>query len=409
MEQAGLITLIIISLILSLLSIVHIIRKALFAISIIIHINCLFGSLIILSMNILDLLRVLKVAQLTRDFSSIYFLTTSLTSILSCYVLLQVGINFYQNYGLLKTLSMFAPLIISMGVFGLSVFTAIKILLDTNYTLTGSEIKFKNLIFILSLISGFLSLIYGIFPLFSIRTQTRLRPQQTAVSIVHFFIVVILFIAHFIIYTIVTFKGPILDMDYNSIQNMILILIFPGCLFSPPRGIVKFIKRKFLGVEELAIGGDYRPDMLPDNYTMDNNNSSRRNINNHRLSKSLPPLPPISTSLVISSPTPSPRSTPNSASPRRNESPQPHHNKNIRTHGRSFSHAQIRSQSRTQYHKRSNTTNTMNTINSLNSIESDTSFYISKFFNNSSNGGSSKKYFIGGSLPNGDRQFTMRN
>ncbi|CAB4387864.1 unnamed protein product [Rhizophagus irregularis] len=416
MEKAGLITLIVISIILSFLSIVHIIRRAISAPTIFIHINCLFGALIILSLSILDILRVEKVVEFTKDFSSIYFLSTSITLILSCYILLQVGINFYQDYSFIKNILMFAPIVVTMGVFSLSVLTAIRILLSEDFKLSQSEINLKNITFILSSISGLLSFIYGIIPLFSIRYQTRLRPQQTAISIVHFFIVATFFIAHFIVYAIVTFKGPILDMNYNSIQNMILILIFPGCLFAPPRSMVKFIKRRFLGVEELDIGGDYRPNMLPDNYTSRNiifnmenyanrniiNNNNINNINNvddddnditlnrkvYRLSKSLPPLPPqISSSPVtISSPTPPPRSTPNSASPRRNESPNPY--SRIQIHGRSQSHTLFRSPYQFQTHKRSNTTNT---VNSLNSIDSDTSFYLAKFFNYPTNGSSSKK------------------
>jgi hypothetical protein len=431
MEKVGLIILIVISIILSLLSIIHIIRRALTAPTIFIHINCLFGSLVILSLSMLDLLRVLEVVEFTRDFSSIYFLSTSITVILSCYILLQIGINFYQDYSFIKTLLMFAPIVVTMGVFTLSVFTAIRIILNEDYTLSSqTEIKFKNITFILSSISGFLSLIYGIIPLFSIRYQTRLRPQQTAVSIVHFFIVITFFIAHFIVYAIVTFKGPIIDMDYNSIQNMILILIFPGCLFSPPRGMVKFIKRRILGVEELDIGGDYRPNfMLSNNYTnrdinpinlnventVENTNNDiifRRNV--YRLSKSLPPLPQeTSSSLVtISSPTPFQRSTPNSASPKRNESPNPY----SRAHGRSQSHTHFRSPYQFQSHKRSNTTIT---IHSLNSIDSDTSFYISKFFNyptnssNNNNSSSSSSSSSGSTSRNiinnyNDRQINLR-
>ncbi|GBC25632.2 BTB/POZ protein [Rhizophagus irregularis DAOM 181602=DAOM 197198] len=419
MEKAGLITLIVISIILSFLSIVHIIRRAISAPTIFIHINCLFGALIILSLSILDILRVEKVVEFTKDFSSIYFLSTSITLILSCYILLQVGINFYQDYSFIKNILMFAPIVVTMGVFSLSVLTAIRILLSEDFKLSQSEINLKNITFILSSISGLLSFIYGIIPLFSIRYQTRLRPQQTAISIVHFFIVATFFIAHFIVYAIVTFKGPILDMNYNSIQNMILILIFPGCLFAPPRSMVKFIKRRFLGVEELDIGGDYRPNMLPDNYTSRNiifnmenyanrniiNNNNINNINNvddddnditlnrkvYRLSKSLPPLPPqISSSPVtISSPTPPPRSTPNSASPRRNESPNPY--SRIQIHGRSQSHTLFRSPYQFQTHKRSNTTNT---VNSLNSIDSDTSFYLAKFFNYPTNDSQEPKFIL---------------
>src|SRR3954454_14199458 len=124
-EQTTLLTLIIVSLILSVLSIATIIRKAFKTFLPFIHITCLVGSLIILALSILDLLRALKMLDLS---SSIYFLSASLTSILSSYILLQVGFNFYQDYNFIKTLLMFAPIVVSMGVFGLSVFIAIRMI-----------------------------------------------------------------------------------------------------------------------------------------------------------------------------------------------------------------------------------------------------------------------------------------
>src|SRR5687767_3113840 len=126
MEQDTILTLIIISLILSGLSIAQIIRKALMAFLPFIHITCMVGSLVILALSILDLLVTLKMLDLSKDSSSIYFLSASLTSILSSYILLQVGFNFYQDYNFIKTLLMFAPIVVSMGVFGLSVFLAIR-------------------------------------------------------------------------------------------------------------------------------------------------------------------------------------------------------------------------------------------------------------------------------------------
>jgi hypothetical protein len=235
---------------------------------------------------------------------------------------------------------MFAPVVVSVGVFGLSVFVAVKIVLDNGVKTTESEAKFIVITFILSAIAGAFSLTFGLLPLFTIRSQTRLRPQRTAVSIVHFFIVFSLFIAHFVVYTVITFNGSVLDLVSNSVENMILILIFPGCLFTPPKGMVKFVKRMVLGVEQLTIGGDYRPNnnMLPDNDTNgssssinsrsipqfndgndsnesnDSSSSSRRSLSTTSLSVSHP----IS---VISPPTPTPRSSPNSASPKRNEPP----------------------------------------------------------------------------------------
>src|SRR5581483_3349098 len=155
----------------------------------------------------------------------------------------------------------------------------------------------------------------------------------------------VLFIAHFIVYTIITFNGSELDFVCNSVENMILILIFPGCLFIPPKGMVKFIKRMFLGVEQLTIGGDYRPNtlrnnpnMLQDNETNgstspiitqivvpsisnDGSDSNNDASSSSRRSLSTSSSPPSHSVSIVSNPPPEPRTSPNSASPKRNELP----------------------------------------------------------------------------------------
>ncbi|CAI2177890.1 4078_t:CDS:1 [Funneliformis geosporum] len=279
-----------------------------------------------------------------------------------------------------------------MGVFGLTVFTTIRKFLSEDDKATKD---FEFITYYLSLAAGTLSLIYGIFPLFSIKSQTQLRPQQTAVAVVNFFIVVSFFIAHFIIYTLIVLNHPkVWEMKYRFIENLILLLIFPGCLIAPPRGLVKFIKRRLLGVEELTIGGDYRPNLLPNDYSNtsimtspwvgDIKTSSQKPL------PALPPLPPISISIpLISSPT-CPSSGPNSSSPRsainsrsipNSSSPTPA--PNAYTPSQFYYNSSFNS-------SRNNITN--NLSYSLNSSNSDTSFYLDNFRYNTSNGGNPRRF-----------------
>ncbi|CAG8575462.1 10127_t:CDS:1 [Funneliformis mosseae] len=369
----------VLSILLSVLSLVHITRIMMFNFNPFLHITCLIGSLVILIIGILDLVNSFIVIE---NYPSIYFLCTSLTSILACYIILQVGINFYQEYTFIRTLMIFAPIAVSMGVFGLSIFTAIRKIFNEDEKATKD---FEIITYYLSLAAGTLSLIYGIFPLFSIKSQTDLRPQQTAVAIVHFFIVVSFFIANFVIYSLIILNNPTLwEMKIRFIQNVILLLIFPGCLFAPPRGLVKFIKRRVLGVEVLTIGGDYRPNMLPNDYSNTDRLTFLRGDNKMKSLPALPPLPPVSISipLVTSPPT---LSGPNSASPRsisnsrlipNSSSPTPVPN--------TYSPRRFYYNSNASYSS-NNTTNSLSY--SVNSQETDPSFYLDNFRYIPSDGG----------------------
>ncbi|CAG8465755.1 7704_t:CDS:1 [Cetraspora pellucida] len=124
------------------------------------------------------------------------------------------------------------------------------------------DMSLERLTLLLNLLAAALTLAYVICPLFTIRRQTELRPEQTAVSIIHLLTVLTFFLAHFAVYCTIILSGPRSDIEIESIHNIILLLIFPGCLIKPPRKLVKIVKRKMLGVEELLIGGDFRPAMM---------------------------------------------------------------------------------------------------------------------------------------------------
>ncbi|CAG8433863.1 7001_t:CDS:2 [Diversispora eburnea] len=169
------------------------------------HLTCFSGSIIIGALNVLDFLRSIGVIErFNNNILCLHFIGTSMTAILSCYVLLQVGTNFYQEYNIVKTILIYAPIVVTFGVFGFSVYTAIQLVLSE---LSHPDYIFEKITLGFSLLAAFLTFLYTVFPLYNIR-----------------------------------------------------------CLIQPPRILVKKIKRKFLGVEEMIIGGDYRPDMLPKNY-----------------------------------------------------------------------------------------------------------------------------------------------
>ncbi|RHZ87334.1 hypothetical protein Glove_37g70 [Diversispora epigaea] len=248
----------------SVISTAYIIFRAFKSFNCLMHLTCFSGSIIIVALNILDFLRSLGVIErFNNDLLCLHFIGTSMTAILSCYVLLQVGTNFYQEYNIVKTILIYAPIIVTFGVFGFSVFTAIQLVLNE---LTKPHYIFEKITLGFSLLAAFLTFLYTVFPLYNIRKQTKLQPERTAVSIIHLIFVILFFIAHFTVYCLFIIHGRLLDMKFSAILRLILLLIFPGCLIQPPRILVKKIKRKILGVEEMIIGGDYRPDMLPKDY-----------------------------------------------------------------------------------------------------------------------------------------------
>lgn len=226
-----------------------------------INLTCFAGSLIIAVLSALDFLRSIYVLDIDNYLLCLYFIATSMTAVLSCYVLLQVGTNFYQEFNIVKTMFMYAPIIATFGTFGVSVFTAVQLVWEQRL-----DLIFEKITLGLSLLAAFLTFLYAFAPLYNIRKRTKLQPERTAVSIIHLYFVILFFIAHFAVYCVVILSGGYLDMRYDAILRLILLLIFPGCLFKPPRVLVKKIKRSLLGVEELTIGGEYRPEMLPKNY-----------------------------------------------------------------------------------------------------------------------------------------------
>ncbi|CAG8713699.1 34083_t:CDS:1 [Racocetra persica] len=251
--------------VLSTMSALYIIYRAFNNFSPVMHITCFIGTLIIEALCILDLLRAVDLLEFDDKYISIYFLFTSLTAILSCYVLLHVGTNFYQEYNFIKTFLIFAPIAVTFGVFGVSVYTVITFSINYNSNKTYDvdiDMSLEKLTLFLSLLAAGLTLAYVVCPLFTIRRQTELRPEQTAISIINLLTVLIFFVAHFAVYCTIILSGPLSDIDIESIHNIILLLIFPGCLIKPPRKLVKIVKRKMLGVEELLIGGDFRPAMM---------------------------------------------------------------------------------------------------------------------------------------------------
>ncbi|CAG8749531.1 4162_t:CDS:1, partial [Dentiscutata heterogama] len=158
----------------------------------------------------------------------------------------------------------------TVGVFGVSVYTTIIFVTNYNPDMPSSptniDLSLEKLTLLLNLLAAALTLVYVICPLFTIRYQTKLRPEQTAVSIIHLLTVLIFFVAHFAVYCTIILGDPFTDLNFESIHNIILLLIFPGCLIKPPRKLVKIVKRRMLGVEELLIGGDFRPDMMRDGF-----------------------------------------------------------------------------------------------------------------------------------------------
>ncbi|KAF0462058.1 hypothetical protein F8M41_000335 [Gigaspora margarita] len=258
-----------IGVVLATLSILYIIYKALDDFSPVMHITCFIGALIIDILCILDLLRALDLLEFSEKYATVYFLFTSLTAILSCYILLHIGTNFYQEYNFIKTVLIFAPVAVTVGVFGVSVYTVIIFVINYNpnaLSLPKDDLCLEKLTLCLNLLAAGLTLLYVICPLFNIRRQTKLRPEQTAISIIHLLTVLMFFLAHFAVYCTIILNDPFTDLDFESIHNIILLLIFPGCLIKPPRKLVKIVKRRMLGVEELLIGGDFRPAMMLDGF-----------------------------------------------------------------------------------------------------------------------------------------------
>ncbi|CAH1762823.1 13019_t:CDS:1 [Entrophospora sp. SA101] len=258
-----------VSVVLPAISIIFIIYQAIRSFSLMLTIACLSGTIIIESISIVDMLIVLDLYQDSPVLLIFYFMATSFTSILSCYVLLKVGTNLYQEYNSIKSFLIFGPIALTFFVFALTIYTTIQFILKDQKVVDPTlEITTMSL----SIAAGVLSLLFSFGPLISIRKQTRLKPEKTATSILQLFMVVLFFIAHYVVYILITLKIQIFsdsNVRMDSIHNIISILIFPGCLISPPRKILKKVKRKMLGVEELTIGGDYRVSALLDNNNLE--------------------------------------------------------------------------------------------------------------------------------------------
>ncbi|CAG8558255.1 3454_t:CDS:2 [Paraglomus occultum] len=147
----------------------------------------------------------------------------------------------------------------TFGVLGLAVYNVVGMVLDDstvpNETLRKAEIY-------VALATGLVSLIYAAVPLKRMKKEKELKPERTAISIIRLLQVVAFFIAHFAIAVFSTQKQPFMDVKWDAIDYILLGFIFLFPLIPTPRGIVKRIKKRFLGVEELVIGGDFRPSMM---------------------------------------------------------------------------------------------------------------------------------------------------